>query len=428
LDKYHRATLPTSKQRQTTDADPEEPLPTHREWPVCLLSVLIPVMLMAAITHWVYCNAQELITNVEQETEGMAPQIGRYAMRDVSGTQVTFHLFARGSPLLSRVVLAQSGLVVLLFCTLTACWLTLVPEAQHLDGTVIGYLSTYMNGFLPFFFALYINTNFSRWWAMRTQGLGSIYKSCDENCMLMATFCPGENFQPQREALISWCLALHALVFQLARNEQDLQLLVQNQLLTAEECQELERGSGCKARLVWKWILDMWNDLHKDAAIDWWVLQDAIRSINEGRQGVQVCFTFLTCQIPYRWLHLMSSIISLNAFILAVKCSIICAKMIGDIEEHETCQFNLATGLTCHDEAIDNFVRVMSQVIQVSVTPFVHLAFMEFATDLANPFERDVTDFPESVYTKNLAAQLKGYFEVGKGSRLTGSRLTAKKK
>jgi len=391
-------------------------LPKSRGLGLTTLSVIIPLVLMALVSYVIGVNTQQFVQSLEDKNE-TEPQMGPYEMREVSGTQVIFSLFARGSALRSRYVLVQSVLIVLLYIVLTICWLVLVPWTSNLDAASILYLSSYMNGFLPFFFALYINTNFSRWWAMRTQGLGAIYKACDENCMLMATFCPDEKFLPQREALICWCRALHALVFQLARHEEDLQLLVREQLLTEEECKALLGSSGCKARLVWQWILDMWHDLYKEAAIDRKVLQDAIRSICEGRQGVQVCFTFVTCQIPYTWLHLMSFIIGLNAFVLAIKCSIYSAKIIGDIENHETCQFAFSTGLVCHDEAIDNGVRLLSQAIQAGITPFVHLAFMEFATNLANPFEDDTTDFPMKLYEKNLAAQLKGYFEV-KGSRL----------
>merc|ERR1719387_963099 len=146
---------------------------------------------------------------------------------------------------------------------MTGLLLAFVPFANKLDDNPIQSLSSYLTGFMPFFFAMYLNVVFSRWWTMRTSGIGAMWQAVDDLCVMLATHCRGSIFEGRRDAMLRYGLLSQALIYHAARGHTDLKPLVSDGLLNVSEFQTLKDITASNPQAIWVWILDFCVELHQ---------------------------------------------------------------------------------------------------------------------------------------------------------------------
>jgi predicted membrane chloride channel (bestrophin family) len=386
------------------------------------MGLWMDVALMFLVITCCCCCLREMIASFreKQADDGKGVQerqIVSYDADRLVHLSILLKLFTRGSLCSKGKVWSQVTFFLVLWMVLTLILLSTIRYAAKLDDKSIRTLSSYLNSFMPFFFAMYLNVVFGRWWTMRTAGLGTMWQCIDDLCVILASHCPGERFESQRSTLLRYGLLSQALIYQVARKEIALQELVDTGILMPSELMALEEAPGSMPQTVWVWILDLWRKLHSEGHIEWWVVQHAQKLISEGRRAIKTIFTYVTCQIPFGWVHLMTFMVNITIIVLVLKASIITAKDIADMKAAPNpCSMDIKEGFSCNSDFHDQ-VSIFSQVMQLIIVPFLFLAFLEFTNELTNPFGEDPHDFPRHVYMCGMRDENLGFFHVaGKGT------------
>jgi len=379
-----------------------------------VLSVCVPVPMAALFLLCIGVNAKSRWDSLHQEELSIDDQVEFYRSSELTGLRVLGQIFIFGSHLNNWVVIWNTALCCLMWICLTCCVRLIIDNAQELDDTSITFVSTYLNAFLPFFFSLYLKTMFTRWWDIRTKGLGAIYSASADIIMCVKAFCPQEQFKPHLQALIRYFKLINALTWGIASSRDGgkmyLQTFIDEGLLEADEEAALQKCTGNKAQLVWEWVFDILVELHNNKHIDRNGLRDLQSFVVRGRGGVQATFAIIDTQLPFSWVHLMSFLVGANALIVILKCSIASAKSMHVLEHG--CRLTASAGLICATDAADVPLQLFAQMVQVVLTPFVHFGFLEFSNDLQNPFGSNPSDFPQKLYAKKLDHQLQGFDAV----------------
>lgn len=217
--------------------------------------------------------------------------------------------------------------------------------------------------------------------------------------------------------MLRYGMLSQALIYHTARKDLNLARLVDDNLLTESEKHVLQDAPGSMPQTIWVWILDLWKSLNTSGHIEWWVLQEAQDLVVDGRRSVKVALTYVTCQIPFGWVHLMTLMVNITVLVLVLKSAIIAAKDIADMRTGAwPCVIDVERGFVCNTDFRDE-VALLSQVVQLIIVPFLFLAFLEFTNELSNPYGEDPHDFPRNVYMTGMRNENLGFFHVaGKGS------------
>lgn len=391
------------------------------------MSFWMDVLLLLLFLTCCCCCLREFIASyrekrIDDEHAG-EKQIVHYDADRLVHLSILLRLFAKGSLCAKGKVWQQVTFFFILWVVLTLVLLSTIRYASKLDDKSIRTLSSYLNSFMPFFFAMYLNVVFGRWWTMRTAGLGAMWQVVDDLCVILASHCPGDKFEQQRSTLLRYGLLSQALIYQVARKQVYLEQLVTDGLLMPSEKLLLEEAPGSLPQTVWVWILDLWRKLHTEGHIEWWVVQHAQKLCGEGRRAIKTIFTYVTCQIPFGWVHLMTFMVNITLIVLVTKAAIITAKDVAHMQGSVLpCTMDIREGFSCNSDFHDQ-VSIFSQIIQLIIVPFLFLAFLEFTNELTNPFGEDPHDFPRKVYMCGMRDENLGFFHVaGKGTLQGGPR------
>merc|ERR1719388_511062 len=118
-------------------------------------------------------------------------QIVRYDMNVLGDLRVLAKPWSRGSIFQSPRIWWQILVYILVALFVAVVFKLLIPDPAKIDYTSAKGLSAYFNMILPFLFGIYLNNIFSRWWAMRTQGIGMINASVNNLCLILSSQCRG---------------------------------------------------------------------------------------------------------------------------------------------------------------------------------------------------------------------------------------------
>jgi len=376
----------------------------------------VDILLILLFVGLILCSIRECVSHYHstraEDAHTNERQIVGYDADRLVHLSILLRLFAKGSLCAKGKVWYQVLFHLCLWFIITMMLLSGVKYAERLDDRPIKTLSSYLNSFMPFFFAMYLNVVFGRWWTMRTAGLGSMWQAVDDLCVMLASHCPGEKHKEERGAMLRYGMLSQALIYHTARKDLNLQRLVDDGLLAKSEKHVLQDAPGSMPQTVWVWVLDLWKSLHTKGHIEWWVLQEAQDIVVEGRRSVKTALTYITVQIPFGWVHLMTVMVNITILVLVLKSAIITAKDVADMWSTSwPCIIDVDRGFVCNTDFRDE-VGLLSQMIQMVIVPFLFLAFLEFTNELSNPFGEDPHDFPRNVYMTGMRNENLGFYHV----------------
>lgn len=388
--------------------------------PASLYIAFFVIVCMAGTVVWcIVSNLKHYHEHVALGAdEGGEGQIGWYDPAKITHASTLLRLFAKGSLFVSRRVWNQvAGYICMwLLLTLFFCWV--MKEASRLDESALVTISNYLNAFMPFFFAMYLSAVFDRWWGIRTSGLGAMWDAVDDLGMIISTSLIGdkEKFETHRKAQLRYGMLAQALIFQTARKEEDLPALVKAGLLTESEKEALEKNPGDKTQNCWVWILDLWADLLKQQAVSETVHQSVLQYCVEGRRAVSTTFTYISCQVPYGWVHLITVMVNITVIVLVMKCSIVSAKTFSKMAHSPTPCTVRQEGIQCNS-SFKSEIELVCQFLELIMVPLIFIGFLEFTNEMCNPFGTGDQDFPRLQYMTGMRTENEGFFMVtGKGS------------
>jgi len=231
-----------------------------------------------------------------------------------------------------------------------------------------------------FLLSFYTSIAVSRWWTMRTAGVGAVKAAAMELEMVVHQFvCQDE------ELLLSmrrYARASIALIFIWRCNGLQNLHSELGDILTKEEIDcLLSNDCGMKDgkitknmhETIWAWQVAIIRQLRKEGKIDSEpVLALLLQKCFEGRAGIQCIATTLSVRVPMQYVHLLGFMVKLHNVILALLMGILFGAAVRERRM-----------IIC----LQLFARTL-------LLPLAFSALLLINADLSDPFNGGRSDFP----------------------------------
>lgn len=270
----------------------------------------------------------------------------------------------------------------------------------HHMATIVSYLTT-IQGFM---LGAYVGSLVVRWWTMRSACVGGLWATIDDICLLLSSHALQSSDRPFKQRVLRLALLSYALVYNHARGREDedsLHELVSRGLMMEEELQVI-KNMASKPQVVWVWISQLIHALAARGKIMYpqVMVPKFDMMCAKGRAAIGNLFTYTDTQLPYAFVHMLSTTIALLNFIIALKCGI----TLGFIyQNHQTTR-------------VISGMAVFVEVCHVTLLPFAFQAFLLLGGQLADPLGNDFIDFPEFAYHFYMRDENIAFFKIGESS------------
>merc|ERR1719310_910112 len=245
-----------------------------------------------------------------------------------------------------------------------------------------------MTGLAAFLLSFYTSIAVTRWWTMRTGGIGGIKAATvDLQLLLYQAVCDPKKDKDVLDAVRRYGRTSLFLIFmwrckQTGDDEKLKGMLVDRKLLKQEEAEQLLKwNKHCLHETIWAWQMAIVNKLYKEKKISSDQLYALLlQKVLDGRQAVQLIHTHLAVRVPMQYVHLLGLLVKMHNFVLAVIMGILFGAALRNLET-----------VVC----LQLFGRTL-------ILPFLFNAIMLINAELADPFEFSMADFPGTAYERGL--------------------------
>jgi predicted membrane chloride channel (bestrophin family) len=287
-----------------------------------------------------------------------------------------------GTVLRSWVLWVETLLLIIIFiASWTATTLTGYDNEELTGGSkrFIGKLSMLATFLLGF----YTSEIVSRWWTMRTDGVGKTWGAM-RNLSFWIPECVTRdrevNHHIHRYARASLCIAFLEHRSKGFRLEQ----LVRLELLTSEEVCKLKQAGSNYAKVLWSWVAAIIWRLMKNKSIQCDnVFAMLMSEVSNGRNGIEVIGTYMGTPVPLPYVHLLGVMVKIHNIVLAL--------LYG---------FTMAS---CNCQHVFNVLKVL-------IIPFFFNALLLINAELMDPLGGDVNDFPLKDYQNKMEEEANAFY------------------
>lgn len=338
--------------------------------------------------HW--------ITTTVESREGY-PKIMRYDLKKLVRFSAIFTMFSKGTVFTMDATALINVLLTVLISAIS-CALTFhytgndTLELRALNTGPLKELSAQIGNLVPFCLALYLSLVLSRWWTLRVSGLGKVFDALSNLCMIIACELHEDKWEAVRQQVAKFGLASIELIVQAARGRADLDFLVEEDLLNEREAESLlgQEELWERPMICWAWILRICLSAldygHTPSPRTAAVMAQCVGA----REGMATMNTYLDTQLPFGYVHLITLLVNLQNFTMAVKTGIIVAQA--------------WSGRT--------WFVVAQQVLTLVVVVFLYQGILQISFVIADPFGDDILDFPIRGFTNYIATTVDAMFEA----------------
>ncbi|CAE7941372.1 unnamed protein product, partial [Symbiodinium sp. KB8] len=124
-------------------------------------------------------------------------------------------------------------------------------------------MCSFLTSLIGVLLGFYISTVMTRWWSMRSDGIGGMWGAVNDLCVLTGSFFPGPEWRKLRTLILRYGLISFELTFMENEDQdEDLDALMQRHLLTSDEAACLA-GNPSKGMAVWTWVGWIFRELQK---------------------------------------------------------------------------------------------------------------------------------------------------------------------
>jgi len=246
-----------------------------------------------------------------------------------------------------------------------------------------------MTTLAAFLLSFYTGMCVSRWWTMRTGGVGGIKAATVDLVWLLY-----QNVTQEEEVLDAvrrYGRTSLMLIF-LWRSKAGLtnlkEELTSRKLLEEHEVDQLMKWNHVLHETIWAWQGGIVTMLYKEGKIKSDQLFNALlQRCQEGRAAVQLIHTHLAVRVPMQYVHVLGLLVKMHNFVLAVIMGVLFGMA---VKKQET--------IIC----VQTFARTL-------ILPFLFNAILLMNANLADPFSGDDADFPGAIYQGALDKDCKGF-------------------
>jgi len=231
----------------------------------------------------------------------------------------------------------------------------------------------------------------SRWWAIRTGGVGGIKSAAMQLEMLISQMVTQE---PQvLDSIRRYARTSLILVFMWRRKKLGTMKedLVAMKLLTAEEADKMLTWNHCLHETVWAWqsavVCMLWQEgkIRSDQ-----LLRSLLEECSKGRAAVQCIHTHLAVKIPMQYVHLLGLLVKMHNLVLAIIMGVL-------------------FGAAVRNGEIIICVQLAGRTL---LLPLLFNAILLINAELSDPFDGAPTDFPGLQYSNGLEKDGSAFVEA----------------
>ncbi|CAE7760592.1 BEST2 [Symbiodinium pilosum] len=242
---------------------------------------------------------------------------------------------------------------------------------QDLDN-----MSDFLTSLIGILLGFYISTVMTRWWSMRSQGIGGLWGGVVDLCILTGSFFPGPEWRTMRSMVLRYGLVSFELTFmQNEGRDEELEGLVQRHLLTRDEAARLA-GQPSKCGAVWAWVAWIYRELQKQGHLSDIDLRLFLEKVLQARGGTGSLLTHIDTQLPFLYVQLLSSLVHFLTMVMAADCGVM-------------------TGAWLISPSMGSPVLKFVQMLMVT---YFYNGCLEIGRSFANPCGHDFSDFPRHAY------------------------------
>lgn len=247
-----------------------------------------------------------------------------------------------------------------------------------------------MTNLAAFLLSFYTSVSVTRWWVMRTGGIGGIKAAAvDLEWLLMQNVTEDEKVLSSVRRYARASLMLIFLWRQNKSNQEKKDYLVAHDLMSAEECDKLMLPPDhCLHEKIWVWQASIVSVLYQEGKCKSDQLYNLlIEKCLDGRAAVQLIHTHLAVRVPLQYVHLLGLLVKMHNFV--------CALIMG-----------VLFGAAARSSEIIICIQLFARTL---ILPFLFNAILLINAELADPFNGGETDLPGPVYEKRLEEDCKGF-------------------
>ncbi|CAE7200545.1 best-5, partial [Symbiodinium natans] len=297
----------------------------------------------------------------------------------------------RGTVLTNRVLWAEQLLLFLLYVCSWRVAVGFMREAiSHGDDSVevriTRHYTEIMTSLAGFLLAFYTSIAVSRWWRLRTEGIGRIWGASSQLMMLLAALLEEGDLELLL-AIRRYARASLAIHFLRRRYPSDfmekLDELAEREILLDSEVEKLREVGVNLAESVWTWVTQIVVTLARTKQMSEYMLTHLLQVVEKGRSGAACIGAQMGTPIPLQYVHLMGLLVKAHNVILACACGFQLAAM----------SHRYAPGIS----------------LRVFLTPFLYNGILLINAELADPFAGGVNAFSLEKYEKGIENDGRGY-------------------
>jgi len=250
-----------------------------------------------------------------------------------------------------------------------------------------------MTTLAAFLLTFYTSLAVSRWWIMRTQGVGGIKAATvDLEWLLYQNVTQDKDILKAIHRYGRTSLMLIFLWRQDGLDPDTLrEELVDRGLLYREELDKLLVWKHCLHETIWAWQGQIVSTLYKQGKIKSDILfATLLQKCTDGRQAVQCVHTHLAVKVPMQYVHVLGLLVKMHNLVLSIIMGIL-------------------FGGALHN---GRYVLCLQTFLRTLILPFLFNAILLINADLSDPFSGSTADFPGIIYQGALEKDCNGFVEA----------------
>lgn len=341
------------------------------------------------------CESHAKFVKVDNDKENLVD----YEPMKLSSMRV--FCITKGTILKDPVLLVEQVLITLIFASVAfPVWYYFrqdIAESRSGDISIRRWIDNQegkmrafamiMTNLAAFLLSFYTAICVTRWWAMRTGGIGGIKAATVDLEMLLYQNVTQE--EKVLSAIRRYGRVSLMLIF-LWRRDQTKNLkefFVAKELLNEHEADCLLKWNHCLHETIWAWQAGICTMLFKEGKIKSDQLYSLLlQKCTDGRAAVQLVHTHLAVRVPMQYVHLLGLLVKMHNFVLAL--------IMGGL-----------FGAALRNSEIIICVQLFGRTL---ILPFLFNAILLINAELSDPFDGGETDFPGMTYQAALEKDSKG--------------------
>lgn len=236
--------------------------------------------------------------------------------------------------------------------------------------------------FCPFLFGLFVSTMLTRWWSLRSQGVGAVADHiCNISCFMTAaaarrlvSAADWDLFEEQHAKVVRYGLAsLSCLAKESRGPHEPLTELVEIGFLDEGEKVLIENcPPHTRANALWCWMTCLATESMEMVKVPPPNLNILFNDLNAGMDGVHTVHQYLGTQLPFPYVHMITFLVDIHNIVVAMLSG-------------------LKFAIAFRDRRISGCAI---EVFQLILVPTMYQGLLQICMFLSDPMGDDIIDFP----------------------------------